>query len=656
MSLRASGKSSVLGRFASFTAFSLLTLIVTASAFGLWFDRSYSAHLRAILHHTPPVLTVLSADGHVLTKRGTRSNDISLKDLPSSLIEAVIATEDRRFFSHSGIDPRGFLRAVWNNISKGRLRQGGSTITQQLVKNVFLTRKRTLTRKFRELVISFWLEAHYSKQQILEHYFNRVYFGSGGRHGIEAAAQYFFNTSAKNLDLPQSAMLAGLLKAPSYYSPRKNLVRSRARTTIVLENMVANHSLTIEQAQQAHDHPAELQKPVRQKKPDTGTEYAVDWIMDRLHHHIGRVDRDLVVTTTLDYNWQVKSQQMLKDFVNQHHAAKNIDQAAAVLMDASGGIKLMTGGTSYQKSQFNRVTMALRQPGSAFKPVVFLAALEDGRTANSIVNDENIKIEGWRPRNYARFHRGPVTMRKALAGSINSVAAKLADEVGLERVIRTAKRLGIHTPLKKRPSLALGSSEVTVLEMTGAYVPFMNGGYEATPHIITQVSAKNGEVLYAAPQAHTTRIIERRHVYEMNDMLGAVMRSGTGKRAQLEGHNVAGKTGTTTDYRDAWFIGYSGWYTAGIWTGNDDNSSTNEASGGQLPALLWKQIMQMALQGKTSKPLPGLRPPHPLIVENIIVRRTPPPENIIVQRVASNEALLTDKLSASPLADSDSAP
>jgi len=653
MSLRTSGKSSMLARFASFTAFSLLTLIVTVSAFGLWFDRSYSADLRAVLHHKPPVLTVLSADGHILAKRGTRSNDISIDDLPRSLIEAVIATEDRRFFSHHGIDPRGFLRAVWNNISKGRLRQGGSTITQQLVKNVFLTRKRTLTRKFRELVIAFWLEAHYSKPQILEHYFNRVYFGSAGRHGIEAAAQYFFNTSAKNLDLPQSAMLAGLLKAPSYYSPRKNLTRSRARTTIVLENMVANHALTIEQAQQAHDHPAELAKPEQLKKPDTGTEYAMDWIMDRLHHHIGRVDRNLTVTTTLNYNWQVKSQHMLKNFVSQHKAAKNIDQAAAVLMDENGGIKLMVGGTSYQKSQFNRVTMALRQPGSAFKPIVFLAALEDGRTADSIVNDENIKIEGWRPRNYARFHRGPVTMRKALASSINSVAAMLADEVGLERVIRTAKRLGIRTSLKKRPSLALGSSEVSVLEMTGAYVPFMNGGYEALPHIIKQVSAKNGEVLYAAPDTPTYRIIQRRHVYEMNDMLGTVMRSGTGRRAQLEEHATAGKTGTTTDYRDAWFIGYSGWYTAGIWTGNDDNSPTNKASGGQLPALLWKQIMQMALQGKTPRSLPGLHPHRPVMLDNIIVQRTPPPKDIIVHRMASNTALPEENISALPLADSD---
>ncbi|MCF6200176.1 MAG: transglycosylase domain-containing protein, partial [Hyphomicrobiaceae bacterium] len=255
MSVRQFGRSSALGRFIGFAAFTLFTLIITTSIFALWFDRNYSDDLRATLHHKAPIITVLSADGHVLAKRGVHSGDISLDELPHSLIDAVIATEDRRFFSHYGIDPRGFLRAVWNNIAKGRLRQGGSTITQQLVKNIFLTRKRTMTRKFRELVIAFWLEAHYSKQQILEHYFNRVYFGSGGKHGIEAAAQYFFNTSAKNLDLPQSALLAGLLKAPSYYSPRKNLARSRARTAIVLDNMLANQRLTIEQAQQAYDKP-----------------------------------------------------------------------------------------------------------------------------------------------------------------------------------------------------------------------------------------------------------------------------------------------------------------------------------------------------------------------------------------------------------------
>jgi len=636
MSFRTKEKSSLLARFASFTAFSLFTLVLTTSAFSLWFDRTYSADLRATLDHKPPILTVLSADGHVLAKRGARSGDISLDELPQSLIDAVISTEDRRFFSHYGIDPRGFLRAVWNNISKGRLRQGGSTITQQLVKNVFLTRKRTITRKFRELVISFWLEAHYSKRQILQYYFNRVYFGSGGRHGIESAAQYFFNTSAKNLDLPQSAMLAGLLKAPSYYSPRKNLARSRARTAIVLDNMLANGSLTLEQAQQAYDKPAKLKKPVRLEQPIIGTEYAVDWIMEQLQRHIGRADRDLVVTTTLDYNWQIKSQLMVKSFIDQHKQAKNIDQAAAVLMDAKGGIKLMIGGASYRQSQFNRVTKAHRQPGSAFKPIVFLAALEKGRTADSIVNDENIKIEGWRPRNYARFHRGPVTMRKALASSINAVAARLADEVGLPRVIRTAQRLGIHTPLKQRPSLALGSSEVTVLEMTGAYVPFMNGGYEALPHIIEQVSAPNGDVLYTHPKARTNRIIKRRYVYGMNDMLGAVMRTGTGKHAALEHQATAGKTGTTTDYRDAWFIGYSAYYTAGIWTGNDDNSPTNKASGGNLPALLWKQIMQMALANKKPRHLPGLRPRRQLVADNIIVQRIPPLTDIIVHRTITN--------------------
>ncbi|MCF6199576.1 MAG: hypothetical protein L3J67_09310, partial [Hyphomicrobiaceae bacterium] len=392
----------------------------------------------------------------------------------------------------------------------------------------------------------------------------------------------------------------------------------------------------------------------RLQKPPTDTEYSVDWIMEQLQRHIGRTDRDLVVTTTLDYNWQVKSQQMVKNFIDQHKLAKSVDQAAAVLMDTKGGIKLMVGGASYKQSQFNRVTKAHRQPGSAFKPIVFLAALEKGRTADSIVNDENIKIEGWRPRNYARFHRGPVTMRKALASSINPVAARLANEVGLDHVIRTAKKLGIHTPLKKRPSLALGSSEVTVLEMTGAYVPFMNGGYEALPHIIKQVSTKNGEVLYATPKTHTNRIIKRRYIYGMNDMLSEVMRTGTGKRAALEEHATAGKTGTTTDYRDAWFIGYSAHYTAGIWTGNDDNSPTNRASGGELPALLWKQIMQMALHGKKPKPLPGLRPRPHLVANNIIVQRTAPLTDIIVHRTISNSAMLKEDISAPLLADSDS--
>ncbi len=631
--------SSLIIGFIKTLIFAVLVFAITGAAFFQWFERSYSDELRLTLNHKPPVITILADNGHILARRGVRHPDISINRLPQSLINAVVSTEDRRFFSHWGLDPLGLMRAVWNNIYKGRLREGGSTITQQLVKNVFLTHKRTLTRKFRELVISLWLEQHYSKRQILEYYFNRVYFGTGASHGINAAARTYFNKPAADLDLAESALLAGLLKAPSYYSPRKNLKRSRQRASVVLDNMLATGVITPQQAKYARQHPASLHQPSRQNKQITGTEYALDWIFDQLQQLIGSVETDLTVKTTVNYDWQIKAQKLIRQTIEANKASKNIDQAAAILMDQKGGIKLMIGGTSYQKSQFNRVTQAHRQPGSSFKPIIYLAAMEKGRTPDSILQDERVKIKGWRPRNYARFHRGPVTLRKALASSINSVAAKLADEVGLERVISTARRLGIHSPLAKRPALALGSSEVTPLEMTGAYVAFMNGGFEASPHIIREVVSNTGEVIYKAADKPARRIISKSYIYDMNDMLGAVIDSGTGRRARLDRHMAAGKTGTTQDYRDAWFIGYTAYYTCGIWSGNDDNSPTNKISGGRLPALLWKQIMQLVHKDKKPRPIPGLRSQNMATAQtpSIILEQQPLLEDIMIAEKSGDE-------------------
>ncbi len=625
------GKASLFVISARLAAFTFLTLIVTLSLFALWFDRTFSGELRAVLDHRPPVITIVDEKGRLLAKRGVRDREIPLAKIPQFLIDAVISTEDRRFFSHFGVDPRGLARAIWNNLARGRLREGGSTITQQLVKNVFLTRKRTLTRKFRELIISFWLETHYSKRRILEYYFNRVYFGAGASHGVEAAAQRYFNKSAEDLDLSQSAMLAGLLKAPSWYSPRKNLTRAQQRADVVLDNMLETGAITPAQAQQAAAHPA---RPVGRKtnpRKIVGTEYAIDRIMTELHHSIGPIETDLIVKTTLNFDWQVRAQALVARMIAQNRFSKNIDQAAAVMMDESGGIKLMVGGASYAESRFNRITMAHRQPGSTFKPIVYLAALENGLSANSIVMDRRIKISGWHPRNYARFHRGPVTLRTALARSINAVAAALADDVGLDRVIATAKRLGIHSRLNKFPALALGSSEVTPLEITGAYVSFMNGGFRATPHIIAEVTTPSGEVLHAFSSGHRKRIIDQTYIYDMNDMLGAVVRSGTGKRARLGAHAVAGKTGTTQGYRDAWFIGYTGYFTCGVWAGNDDNSPTNKVSGGKLPAELWKQIMQMTHAGLKPRPLPGLGSGPDNTAQAIILAEQLPQEDIRVR-------------------------
>ncbi len=653
------GKPSVLVGFAKFISFSSIVLALTIAAFFWWFDRNYAADLRATLNQRPPTITLLGDDGHVLAKRGIRKSNTSLETLPQDLIDAVLSTEDRRFFSHWGLDPQGLARAIWNNISKGRLREGGSTITQQLVKNVFLTRKRTLTRKLRELVISLWLEHHYSKEQILEHYFNRVYFGAGASHGITAATRRYFDKSPANLDLAEAALLAGLLKAPSYYSPSRHLARAHQRASVVLDNMVATGAITRAQANLARDQPAQLKKPARAIRQIIGTEYALDWIMEQLKDRVGRIETDLIVKTTLNFNWQVRAQELVRKMIETNRHEKNIDQAAAVLLDERGGIKLMIGGTSYEHSQFNRVTKAHRQPGSSFKPIVFLAAMESGRSPNSIVMDERIKIEGWRPRNYARFHRGPVTLRKALASSINSIAAKLADDVGLEQVIQTAKRLGIRSKLNKRPSLALGSSEVTPLEMTSAYVPFMNGGFRALPHIIKEVTNARGELVYEYMDRRPVRIIKPAYIYDMNDMLGAVVRSGTGKRARLDDHASAGKTGTTQSYRDAWFIGYSGYFTCGIWAGNDNNSPTNGVSGGKLPAVLWKQIMQLAHQGRPPRALPGLGTNNVATAQALIIDEQLPLEEIIMEGQAElPQAMIAEPITEPVLreADSDSGP
>ncbi len=624
------GNPSLLVRFAKFISFTAIVFAMTVAAFFWWFDRSYSHDLRATLNHKSPTITLLADTGHVLEKRGTRQANTPFEALPKTLIDAVLSTEDRRFFSHWGLDPHGLARALWNNISKGRLREGGSTITQQLVKNVFLTRRRTLTRKLRELVISLWIEHHYSKEQILEYYFNRVYFGAGATHGITAASWRYFDKSPANLELAESALLAGLLKAPSYYAPTRNIARAHQRAAVVLDNMVATGAISRQQARFAHKHPARLKKRPRATSQLKGTQYALNWIMERLKERVGRIETDLIVKTTLNFDWQVRAQQLVHDMIKRNKLAKNIDQAAAVLLDERGGIKLMIGGASYQHSQFNRVTQARRQPGSSFKPIVFLAAMENGRTPNSIEQDERIKIKGWQPRNYARFHRGPVTLRKALASSINSVAARLADDVGLERVIETAKRLGIRSKLKQRPSLALGSSEVTPLEMTGAYVPFMNGGFRAPPHIIKEVTTARGELVYEYEDTRPVRIIEPAYIYDMNDMLGAVVRTGTGKRAALDGHASAGKTGTTQGYRDAWFIGYSGYFTCGVWAGNDNNTPTNGVSGGELPAILWKQIMQLAHQGRPPRSLPGLGANTIATAQALIVDEQLPLDDIIM--------------------------
>lgn len=627
-----------------FLAFCCVTFALVGGGFFLWFDRTYSQALQAVLDHRPPVVTLLADDGTKLARMGVRHPSVSIDDLPPVLIDAVIATEDRRFYSHFGVDVIGLSRAIATNLMRGRLREGGSTITQQLVKNVFLSRKRNLTRKFRELVISLWLEVHFDKRQILEFYFNRVYFGIGARKGIASASRAYFDKKVAELSLAEAALLAGLLKAPSYYAPTRSLPRAHARASIVLDNMVAVGAIGPQQAAEARRNPAALRRPSPSRRVLAGTDYAVDWIMERLQQQVGVIETDLVVKTSLDRKLQIRAQQLVRRMIEQQGVEKHLDQAAAVMLDENGAVKLMVGGASYRHSQFNRAVKARRQPGSSFKPFVYLAAMESGLTPDSVEIDERIKIDDWRPRNASRFYRGPVTLRMALAKSINSVAVKLARDTGLKRVRATARRLGISSKLALRPSLALGSSEVTPLEITTAYVPFMNGGYGVTPHIIKEVVTADGAVLHEAPRRRH-RAVDPSYVYDMNDMLGAVISGGTGRRAHLEDHPAAGKTGTSQDYRDAWFLGYTGHFTCGVWAGNDDNSPTHDVSGGRLPALLWKQIMQAAHAELPRRELPGLSPDTVDGEQIVILDEQLPIDDIIVGDLSADNdlALLTEK-------------
>jgi penicillin-binding protein 1A len=558
----------------------------------------------AALDDRPPNVTVLAEDGTVLAERGLRRGHVRLDALPPYLVQAVLATEDRRFYSHWGIDPIGLVRATIRNASAGAVVQGGSTITQQLAKNLFLRPDRTVTRKLAELVYAVWLEQRFSKNEILELYINRVYFG-GGTYGVEAASRRYFGKSSRFVTLPQAALLAGLLKAPSRYSPRRSVSLASARVAEVLENMVEAGYLSPEQARAARAQPLMLSA----KGDDTGYPYPVDWVAELLPEYVGEHHGDLIVETTIDAGLQRVAQQTLRRLLDEEGAALSAGEGAVVVLDPYGGVKALVGGRSYSASPFDRALKAQRQPGSAFKPFVFLAALESGYSPDSLAYDGPTTIAGWSPRNYTGLYQGEISLREALAQSTNTVAARLAAEVGPWRVVRTARRLGIQSRLHDRPSIALGTGEVNLLELVGAYAPFANGGQGVLPHIITRVRNGDGKVLYTRKRSTTGQVVALHYAGGMNDMMHAVIARGTGRRAAIEGHMAGGKTGTTQSFRDAWFVGYTAHYVAGVWIGNDNGARMKKVTGGTLPASVWHDVMTYAHRNKTPKPLPGTKAP-----------------------------------------------
>ena len=546
-----------------------------------------------------PKVTIVASDGSVLSQRGLRRGYVRLKYLPAHLKNAVLATEDRRFHYHFGVDPVGLARAMAENIRAGAIVQGGSTITQQLAKNLYLSSERTVARKLQEMFLAIWLEIRFSKDEILELYLNRVYFGAGA-YGVEAAAQRYFDKPARQVSLAEAALLAGLLKAPSRYAPTRSPGRAEARAAQVLANMVDTGLLEPARAVGALGAPAD----VRRVQGVSGHEYAVDWVMELLPQLVGDQDANLVVETTIDPRLQRLAQHQVRSVMESRGAAKG-SEAAALILDPRGRIKAIVGGRSYRRSQFNRALKGSRQPGSAFKPFVWLAAVENGFSPDSVVIDRPVAIKGWRPRNYSGRHRGPVTLRQGLAQSINSVAVQLTMKVGRNKVLAAAHRLGIASPLHDKPSIALGTGEVTLLELTSAYAPFANGGWSATPYIVTRVATAEGRALYHRRREAHQRVIAIGNVEAMNDMLHATMTSGTGKAAGLPRHPAAGKTGTTQNYRDAWFIGYTSHYVGGVWVGNDDGKPMPGITGGSLPARIWRSIMVEAHSGLRPVALPA---------------------------------------------------
>ena len=556
-----------------------------------------------------PVVRVLARDGSVLAERGAAPY-VPIDLMPRHLIDAALAIEDRRFFFHWGIDPVGLTRAIAANLRTGRVVQGGSTITQQLAKNIILNAERTLSRKLEELVLALWLETRLSKPDILELYLNRVYFGAGV-YGVEAAARRFFEKGAHELTVGEAAVLAGLLKAPSRYSPAWNPGLARERGRMVLAKMVEAGFISPADAE-AHSIAAVRFADWHVMRGDTGVEYAVDAALDQLPLLVGGSDGEIVIETTIDANLQRRAQQIVHNLLSAEGGALDASQAGLVLLDANGGITVMVGGKSYAESQFNRALRARRQPGSAFKPFIYLTALESGLTPESVVKDAPIVHKGWSPRNFDGRYSGFVTLREALARSLNTAAVRLALTVGVHKAAETAHRLGISSDLRADGTLALGTSEVTLLELTGAYGALASGGRLIEPHIVTAIRSGKRRVLYRRPGPTTQIVVAPQHAGALNDMLNAALIFGTGRGAALPMHPACGKTGTTQDFRDAWFVGYTAHFTGGVWVGNDDRRPMKRVAGGTLPAKIWREVMLLAHEGLTPMALPGTVPASPL--------------------------------------------
>ncbi|GJE17665.1 transglycosylase domain-containing protein [Methylobacterium marchantiae] len=568
-------------------------------------------------------VTFLDRYGVEVGRRGIKHDDsLKLDDFPDSMIKALVSTEDRRFYEHWGIDPIGTARALVSNSRGGGNTQGGSSITQQLAKNLFLTNERSLERKVNEAFLALWLESHLSKNEILKLYLDRAYMG-GGTFGAVAAADYYFGKPLKDVSLAEAAMLAGLFKAPTKYAPHVNLPAARARAGDVLHNMVEAGFVTEGQIQTALRNPA---TPVTRTR-DITADYYLDWAFGEIKGmaDAGRLrsDRVLTVKTPLDIGIQKRADQAVENILRQYGDQYDVDEAAMVILDPDGALRAMVGGADYGESQFNRATDSLRQPGSSFKPYVYAAGLAAGlyRPDTKVV-DRPVCLGNWCPQNYGRSFSGATNLTVAVAKSINTIPIQIsialgkaigikgdfpAAKAGRAKIVDMAHRMGITTPLTDSVSLPIGSAEVNVIDQAAAYAVFANGGRKAKPYAAMEVRNSSGEVIYRHADEKPEQILSTQVVADMNFMLNKVVEEGTGRRAQLEGIKVAGKSGTTNAYKDAWFVAYTGNFVGAVWFGNDDSTSTNKMTGGSLPAMAWHDVMETAHQGIELKPMPGLK-------------------------------------------------
>ena len=542
----------------------------------------------AVSHNRLPSTTIIAENGNEVQSFGTiYSEVVRSEELPQYTVDAIVSTEDRRFYSHFGFDIISFTRAMIANVFAGRYAQGGSTITQQVAKNLFLTSQKSIKRKVQELLLAFWLEHKFNKEQILTLYLNRVYLGTG-TYGIEAASQKYFQKSSRDLNLLESAIIAGMLKAPSRYNPQASRERALDRAGVVLKTMVNNHYISEEERLAALALPL---GPGKNYKVENAN-YFADWVYNEVNDYIGERDNDIYVLTTLDQNIQEAASKILQETIAAN-ADRNVSQGAVVVLDHTGAVKAMAGGVNYTKSQFNRATQALRQPGSSFKTFVYLTALQHGWSPNDTIMDGPLSIGKWRPENIDHKYYGEVSLKYALTKSLNLATVYLSQQLPRRDIIKNARQMGITTPIENTPALVLGAFEVKVIDMAAAYSTIANGGYAVWPHAIKEIYTKDGYQLYQRGVGKENRILEKDDVRLITAMLRNVISEGTGKRAALPGF-AAGKTGTSQDNRDAWFVGFDDRYTAAVWVGNDDDSPMKGVSGANLPAQIWKKVMLAA--------------------------------------------------------------